>query len=400
MLQQNRGQRGVACYLLLLVVMVVICGHVQAENKSRTEPQGRVKSTSIVDASKALDSNNYQLSLQLTNRILVHQPKNMQAHWIKGLSLLGLNRYQESLQQLEMVADAQPENRKIANFITKVKAQVAKHAPTHSVQCETTGRDSQFGPFRLCASSVLTSQNGNHYGPGSALDFDERSAWVEGVEGSGAGQWLELNLGGGSSFQTLFLVNGYAKNRTTFNANGRLRMVRIQAADGLDTRITLKDSMEQQEIRLPRRVTSPWIRLTIISVYPGSRWQDTAISELAVDLEEFNYQTEAGSGDTVQKRSGDYLSEEQALDRVMAVEEIRAWADKVARADSGIKWRTEQAATAHCQEGNCLWCFRLQEDLGSHSATFGIYCIDGHTHDISKIDPITEKSVPVQATIP
>jgi hypothetical protein len=260
--------------------------------------------------------------------------------------------------------------------------------------CETTGQDNQFGPFRLCASSVLPPQGRNRYGVGRALDFNEKTAWVEGVKGNGEGEWLELDLGSESHFQTLNLVNGYAKSNRAFSSNGRVRALRVETADGLDLRLQLKDSMRQQSFRLPRKVVSPWLRLTILSVYPGSRWQDTAISEVWVDLEEFNYQ------DAPPPPATNLLDENSALDKVMAIEQVRRWADQVGKAGGGVLWQTDRRPQADCSGNSCLWCFRLQEQKATYNTTFGIYCIDARNLSLARIDPVTDRLEPVAASQP
>lgn len=252
--------------------------------------------------------------------------------------------------------------------------------------CEVAGRDNQFGPFELCASSVLPPQGANTYGPAQALDFDASTAWVEGAPGNGEGEWLQVGFGSPTTFQSIFIVNGYAKDRQAFRANGRVREAHIETADGIDLRVTLKDEMATQEVRLPRKSTSPWLRLGIASVYPGARWQDTAISELWVGFEEFNYQPKTPAG---------YLTEGEALDRVMAIPEVRDWSALVHRAGHGVVSRTETEAPAPCSTPDCRWCFRLLEDLPTHTATFGVYCIDGHTREQWRIDPASDEAVPL-----
>ena len=48
------------------------------------------------------------------------------------------------------------------------------------------------GPINVEASSFLPPKNGNTYFPFNAHDFDLRTAWVEGVEGYGIGEYIEF----------------------------------------------------------------------------------------------------------------------------------------------------------------------------------------------------------------
>ena len=263
--------------------------------------------------------------------------------------------------------------------------------------CETVAQDTQFGPFTLCASSVLPPQGKNRYTPGKAGDSNPKTAWVEGVKGHGQGEWLELDLQGKSQFQTLFIVNGYTKSRKAFVNNSRVRVMRVQAADGLDIKVRLKDSMSEQEIRLPRKVITPWLRMTIVSVYPGKRWQDTAITEAWVDLEEFNYSDMAEQPDSAEGQGAYTMSENGALNKIMAIEEIRSWADNVGKAGNSVSWQTDRTPKAGCTGNDCLWCFRFIEEKESYNTTFGTYCIDNNSRT-SRFDPVMERLVSLEPT--
>jgi len=267
--------------------------------------------------------------------------------------------------------------------------------------CHNTGDITQFGGFELCASSALSSQNGIAYGPSKVFDGDESTAWVEGVSGSGEGQWLRLRFDGEMAFQSLFVTNGYNKSQKAFQNNGRVREVRIQTADNFDKKFSLPDKIGSQEIRLPRKVNSSWVKITIVSVYPGAKWKDTAISEFQVDLEEHNYEfSEAVTTGVGQQEPGHFLTEEEALDQIMYAEEIKQWAIAVGRADNGIIWRKEQDASSDCPGLDCLWCFRFLEDMATHTSSFGVYCINAYTHDVSRVNIVTEQLEPVTMVLP
>jgi hypothetical protein len=151
-----------------------------------------------------------------------------------------------------------------------------------------TGQPGQFGTISYCASSVLAPQGGRSYGPRQGAG-GAGTAWVEGVRGDGVGQWLQVRWSDGACFRTVVIRNGYGRNRAIFLGNNRVRTAHLTASDGLSLRLNLADSNAEQTIRLPRIVKARWLRLTIRSVYRGSRWRDTAISAFYADLEELNY---------------------------------------------------------------------------------------------------------------
>ncbi len=136
-----------------------------------------------------------------------------------------------------------------------------------------------------CVSSVLPPQRAINYGPD--ILFKQQGAWCEGVPGHGIGEWVEVRLQPRLFFQSIYVVNGYAKSTETFRNNGRVKRFQIQTSDGLTTTATLEDRPGEQTIRLPRKANASWVRLTIAEVYPGERYLDTCLSGLVVDIEEY-----------------------------------------------------------------------------------------------------------------
>ena len=58
------------------------------------------------------------------------------------------------------------------------------------------------------------------------------SAWVEGVKGDGIGEWLSFEFDTSYSVTGLKIVNGYAKDKFTFQNNNRIQDFEIQYPDG------------------------------------------------------------------------------------------------------------------------------------------------------------------------
>jgi len=144
----------------------------------------------------------------------------------------------------------------------------------------------QFGKICVEVSSRL---GGGDYGPGNLVDHNPATAWVEGVPGDGIGQWVSLTFDYPMKFSRIFIHSGYCKSKDLLLKNNAPRTIRIITEAGEHT-VNLERTIEQQTIRLPSPVASRWIKFEIKSVYPGSKYRDTAISEIVVDLEEFNYE--------------------------------------------------------------------------------------------------------------
>lgn len=160
------------------------------------------------------------------------------------------------------------------------------HGPLKFV-CEPT----ELAEWTIEVSSRLNGKQANAYGPGNLADGPE-TAWVEGAEGNGIGERVRISQAGGSQkmkFQKILIWNGYQKSAKTFDENARVRELRLTWPGGTHV-VELQDKTGEQIIRLPSPLNVPWIQFEIMSVYPGSKYQDTALSGLSLNLEEFQYE--------------------------------------------------------------------------------------------------------------
>ncbi|MEZ5870855.1 MAG: caspase family protein [Nitratireductor sp.] len=135
---------------------------------------------------------------------------------------------------------------------------------------------------RICASSVLEPQKANRYGPGNLSDNNPATAWVEGVSGQGEGEGLFIELSGPRSLTSLSFINGYTKNADIFAKNSRVREMTVSTSAGEEKRFALSDNGEWQSADLTGLKPAEWLIVRIDAVFAGSKYQDTAISELRV----------------------------------------------------------------------------------------------------------------------
>ena len=157
------------------------------------------------------------------------------------------------------------------------------------VQCHVMVEDGQFGRIEICVSSVLEPQAGNNYGPANMVDGDPATAWVEGADGIGLGEWIELRFTTEMTFQTLEIVAGYSKSARLHALNAVPTQLAV-VADGTPVDVlSLADGMEMQVLRLTQPVTAHTVRFEVHDAVPGAKWQDLAVSEFYIDLEELNY---------------------------------------------------------------------------------------------------------------
>lgn len=143
------------------------------------------------------------------------------------------------------------------------------------------------------------------YAASSAFDRNQDTAWSEGAEGAGLGEVLVVEV---QDFaQPIQILPGFARSEQLFRWNNRPRRIRVYALEagrteaaqtGIvygDLRVAaraefeLEDRRAWQEIQLPVDAhdddsaaahSRGLIAIEILSVYPGSRFQDTLISEV------------------------------------------------------------------------------------------------------------------------
>lgn len=137
------------------------------------------------------------------------------------------------------------------------------------------------GGFRYCVSSVLAPQYGFNYRPKNLVDTDLKTAWVEGKAGHGEGESLVVDLSGLRTVTAIQVMNGYHKNEKLFLANSRVQTAELQFSNGQQRSIKLADAPGVQTFEVGQQ-SAQWVRFTIRSVYAGTKYKDTAITEFRV----------------------------------------------------------------------------------------------------------------------
>lgn len=125
-----------------------------------------------------------------------------------------------------------------------------------------------------------------NYHPNYIADDDPVTGWVEGVEGSGSGEWVRVEVTplDGTSKVRLKIRNGYQKSAALFKANARARGITVKLLpSGKTVKAVLTDKQGWQEVTLEQPAGQlRAVELGIESVYEGSKYADLVISDLQV----------------------------------------------------------------------------------------------------------------------
>ena len=88
------------------------------------------------------------------------------------------------------------------------------------------------GDETYCVSSVLRPQFGNSYGAQNLFAGSSASAWVEGRDGNGVGEWITIEFDGMRLVKSIIVRNGYQKSNDIFRKNNRVRRLRVMFSQG------------------------------------------------------------------------------------------------------------------------------------------------------------------------
>ena len=157
--------------------------------------------------------------------------------------------------------------------------------------------------FSLFASSELDEDKNDKYAAKNMVDGDPSTAWVEGKKDNGINEYIKfycppeendmVDLYSAYKIKGLGIINGYAKNESVFYKNNRVKKVRIEYKNDIfreenpdsmkkqgNFEFILEDKMEMQFLKFTEPIYMSSMKITILEVYKGSKWNDTCISEL------------------------------------------------------------------------------------------------------------------------
>lgn len=142
------------------------------------------------------------------------------------------------------------------------------------------------------ASSTLRENGAISCTPKNVTDFNLHTAWVEGVEGQGIGEYLELVFDKYSiPFNEIHIINGYAKKQKVWEENSRAKELMVYYNDTPVCILKLNDTRDEQLFKVDmigpkdtNKNKKDWtVKFEILDVYPGTKYEDTAITEILFD---------------------------------------------------------------------------------------------------------------------
>jgi hypothetical protein len=138
----------------------------------------------------------------------------------------------------------------------------------------------------VTASSSLPADRWGQYQPWMAVDGRMNTAWVEGVRGSGVGEWLMLTFPDPVELHHVGLSVGYDRSADLFFKNNRIKRATLAFSNGERLELGFADRRGMQSIPLVRgdggHIETTFIKIIIEEVFPGWKYDDTCLAEVAL----------------------------------------------------------------------------------------------------------------------
>jgi hypothetical protein len=144
----------------------------------------------------------------------------------------------------------------------------------------------------------------NYWNAASALDAKFETCWQIDPEADNAGSWIQLDVPSATEVDKLGIVIGWQKDDESFADYARVKTARVEifALVGAvpsplaSADVSFEDKPGWQTVELPDTKIPPEsvggrIKLTVQSVYPGKDFGHLAVSEVRVQLKEFDATT-------------------------------------------------------------------------------------------------------------
>jgi len=167
------------------------------------------------------------------------------------------------------------------------KTSPSSSGPGRNASPETSPSDSQPStPLKITASasSVRLAVQANTYYAANAIDGKRSTAWIEGVDGPGLGEWIRFDFDREINLHRILIQPGYFKSPQIWAENNRIESLTAYFSDGSSRELTFVDRMDSQKVDVGS-VKTRWVRFVIKSVYYGTD-PDTAISEVAFEWDQ------------------------------------------------------------------------------------------------------------------
>jgi hypothetical protein len=138
----------------------------------------------------------------------------------------------------------------------------------------------------VSASSALKDWRHYTFYPHNLIDDDPSSSWQPArMPSGGVGEWFRISLSTPQTITAFEVLNGFQhvdQLGDLYHMNNRIENALIEFSDGSTLRLHLEDVPTPVTLRLPVAKRCEWFKVTVKSIYSGTKWNDLAVSEFRV----------------------------------------------------------------------------------------------------------------------
>jgi F5/8 type C domain-containing protein len=130
---------------------------------------------------------------------------------------------------------------------------------------------------------IIASSSLEGYSPELIIDNNIKTAWVEGKENDGVGEWIQLTSNNEFEVSSIYIENGYKKSSDLYLKNNRVKKAKLEFSNGETKIVTFEDTEGLiPPIGFEEPIKTNYVKLTILEVYKGTKYSDTCISEICL----------------------------------------------------------------------------------------------------------------------
>ena len=152
--------------------------------------------------------------------------------------------------------------------------------------------------IKASASSILIEpgKNESTYSPEKAMDKSNKTFWCEGKEDDGVGETLKITWKP-RVIEGLLVAHGVLLNKKYFEFNNRIKDYEATFFLAGGREKTIKGNFKDYDYGRWERINlwgcTTGVEIKILSVYPGTKFKDTCISDIYLVIPDPNYSERA-----------------------------------------------------------------------------------------------------------
>jgi hypothetical protein len=144
------------------------------------------------------------------------------------------------------------------------------------------------GPEEVISSSYLREGNTSYIAENVEKNEVIGCPWVEGVNGNGISEYLLLKR---VDAKAMFISIGFVSydKPYLYKQNSRPKKIKLTVESTFSIEIDLEDTPNFQTIIFPERLKDKVLKLEILDVYPGTKYEDTCINAILFETSQRDY---------------------------------------------------------------------------------------------------------------